>query len=69
MKLSLCPKAYDDVTDFESCGFHQNRKKLDISRPKHYFFFKQKSTLTAHQGLTEVAFNGALFLPIINKIN
>ena len=40
-----------------------------MSRDHYYFFFKQKNTLTAHQGLTEVAFNGALFLTIINKIN
>ena len=35
---SVCSNVYD-VTGFANFGFHKN-KNLNISRPKHYFFFK-----------------------------
>ena len=37
MNLPLRSNAYDDVTDFEICGFHKNRN-LDTLRTKHNFF-------------------------------
>ena len=26
----MCSKAYDDVTDFEFCGFTKNKKNLNV---------------------------------------
>ena len=39
---STTSNTYDDVTDLKICGFHKSKKNLDISRTKHYFFFKLK---------------------------
>ena len=50
MQLRLRNNAYDDVTDFEICGFHRNiKRERNISRTKH-FFFKQKNVLITRQG-------------------
>ena len=38
-EISLCSSTYDDITDFEICGFEKKQhKNLDISRTKHHFF-------------------------------
>ena len=37
----MCSNLYDDVTDFEVCGFVKNTSNVEISRTKNKFFFRQ----------------------------
>ena len=47
MQLSLCSNIYDDVTDFEICGFYKNRKSRYQQKQ---IFFQVKNSLITHQG-------------------
>ena len=48
----LCSSAYDYVTDLEICGFHKNNN-LDISRTKHFFFYKKFISYTSGANLLQ----------------
>ena len=71
MELPLCSSAYDDVTDFEICGFHKNTK-ISISREQNIIFSSKKKNhqlhikryfMTKNSFVAEVTFKG---LSIIN---
>ena len=48
IKSGTSSNAYNDVTEFEVCEFIINYKNLNISRPKHYFFFQYKNPFIIH---------------------
>ena len=43
MELTLCSNVYNDVTDFEICGFYKNTK-IKISRERNIIFSSNEKT-------------------------
>ena len=47
----MCNKAYDDVTDFEVCGFAKSTK-IQIAESKILFFFQKMKKFTHYTLMT-----------------
>ena len=47
----LCSNAYDDVTDFEICGFQKTQKSIYLENKTLFFLQIKKKSLITHHGL------------------